>query len=343
MLILLRPSLAVPPMNKKKPTQRSNTRVVSEAAKVRAEIVPQSVQTDTGTLSSDPDASIEQDLPVRLLCPFNDMIKELVLEVGNGQPSLRRRADAESFLRDRYSVDLRKAHDGFALAPEIEFSQSKLLVKNARTQYRHALAYAYAVYEWIINCDDFSKYVASIYKEANLDPNRHKKLLNAVVQATLLYEGKWRGNSSRDAQAIRFLITENVAPHEVEEFYEMHSGGAVEWAALYAQKCNEAGSSTRPHAPAQPHATLSWRSEEYTRPQRAAARDVRLELADCLEEVFVGNGEVYCFVVERDLNANFNMLSKCYFGRSTDVKKHKTAIQAIERVTGKFFKNEDPD
>lgn len=161
-------------------------------------------------------------------------LQDLVRQQELKEPNLDSRNDAEAFLTHHFSLDVKTAADPIDFWIMVKGAVQQLLVRNAHHRYREAIAYAYAVYEYISNSgESIGRHLRYIYEAKN--PAHNPDILLATLRMVIKYGNGWRGDASRDAQAIRYLISQGIGPHEVETFYAANGGGVDAWSRAYSK------------------------------------------------------------------------------------------------------------
>lgn len=163
-----------------------------------------------------------------------EAIQKIARDNWREKPSYDHRQDAAKFLSHHYAVDVVEGADPLLFWPLVKAAEPRFLVRNAHQRYREALAYAFAIFECVINSgDQLERHLYYIYEGEN--PRRNPDILLAILRAVIKYGNGWRGDASRDAQAIRYLISQNIGPHEVETFYAARGGGVDAWSRAYSR------------------------------------------------------------------------------------------------------------
>lgn len=253
--------------------------------------------------------------PPRRITERDNAIAELVKLHAKSTPDPARRSNAEAFLQHAFAIPIESLKDPIDFWNELHGSSRKLLVRNAHHRYRQALAWAYAVYDIITNSGDkMERHLVHLFE--NQPVGRKPDILLATVRAVIEYGDGWRGDASRDAQAIRYLQHHNFGPHEVEAFYKQHGGGVDKWARLYSAVSKDEGA----------EAIQAQKGAIPTRPDKEAKRKQRKFVAkrpggslDCLDHALatvfevVRNDGMWAFVIERQ-NETIEVTEHGYLG-----------------------------
>ena len=164
-------------------------------------------------------------------------LQEMSASIQPKEIDYKKKKDAELFLKEMFQLEIAKFNIHSGLWRDLVWRDQRFLVRGAHHRYRLAISYVYAIYEWVINYSGYiDLHVDAIYARAGIEPSPKRPLLNVLLGLLIEYDPERREDASRDAQAIRWLMSQNVAPHEVEKYYQKCGGGVDEWSRLAAVK-----------------------------------------------------------------------------------------------------------
>jgi hypothetical protein len=141
-----------------------------------------------------------------------------------------------AMLTNTFNLDVSRSP--WTLWEQVHISNNRMMVRNADKAYRDALAYAYAVYCWVICSEDVRTHVLAMQEKCRIKVSGKFNLLATVLECVIDYsrDGKLNLHAlSRDCQAIRYLISQTCSPYAIEAFYEEYRGGPDKWSRLVSK------------------------------------------------------------------------------------------------------------
>jgi len=151
------------------------------------------------------------------------------------------RSQTEDLLLQQFKMPRIEEMQPAAFWKTIADSDNRALVRHANKKYLDAIVFAYAVYVWVVGSEPWKceLHINMISEKAGKSITPKFDLLRTILQLVIDYDDNDseqhklnRKYWSRDAQAIRWLISNNIPPHNVKSYQKDHGGGVDEWSRL---------------------------------------------------------------------------------------------------------------